>query len=270
MDESTSHHIAQAWGRAQTERLGRHVVVNYLWITQKRSEYEPVPLCSMPLESLHRAIENANRYPNAFFSLWLDPKTLDDSSRFFVTSYIYAHAQHRNLNIQNLRDIPAYAENPIFNPDKNHDIWARCDLARYLVLAHVLTMPMTDYAIYSDLDMKDVCVDEACRIMDIHGLAIAAYRDAHANGLVDEGLENGYLGVSRHAPRALTALGRLIQHVTEDAQRGYHGFNSFINAACDYFGLLYEYKKPAMVSCRLEPKGACLPTRPEIRELGLM
>jgi hypothetical protein len=269
MEASNSENMAQAWGRACTTRLGQDVIVNYLWISKKRSEYERAPMCSVPLESVHRAIENANRYPNASFSLWLDPKTIDDSTHFFVTSYLYAHSHHRNINIRNLRDIPAYTENPIFNPDKNHDIWARCDLGRYLVLEHVLLETKPDYAIYSDLDMKDVCVDEACRIMDTHGLAIAAYRHEHANGLVDEGLENGYLGVSRHLPPAMNALGRLIQHVTTDAQRGYHGFNSFVNAACDYFGLLYSYKKPAMVSCRLDPKGTCIPARPEIRELGL-
>ncbi|MBN8520441.1 MAG: hypothetical protein J0L77_00900 [Alphaproteobacteria bacterium] len=268
MDGYSIENIGQAWGHAQAEQPSRKVIVNYLWINKNRPADEPAPLCSVPLESVHRALENANRYPNASFSLWLDPKTLDDSSRFFVASYIYAHSQHRNVNIQNLRDIPAYAGNPIFRPEKNHDIWARCDLARYLVLQHILNVMKPDYAIYSDLDMKDVCIEEACRIMDVHGLAIAAYRHIEY-GLVFKGLENSYLAISRHVTQGIDTLNSLIEYGQRDAREGDNGYNSFIYLVREHFDNSLETQQQAFVSCLTLPMGARLPERPEIQELGL-
>ncbi|MCB1537943.1 MAG: hypothetical protein KDJ49_03065 [Alphaproteobacteria bacterium] len=158
-------------------------MVNYVWISELPAQDSETRenMCTVPLQHVHRAIENANRYPDADFILWLDNRLLDDLSRFWVASYIYQCSDHRNVILCDLNAIPAYSGEDLFkNTDhkgKNRSgagsVYVRADCARILVLDHCLKQNRDrPFILYSDIDCPDLKLAEAGRVVQQHGVAI--------------------------------------------------------------------------------------------------
>ena len=134
-------------------------IVNYVWINKVKFPQDNTgdsnKLCGVPLHYLDKTIHNAKRYPHAQFNIWIDWRYLDQSSRFWVDSYIYSQ-NCSNINACDLVNIPSYSCEDNFSPNRGKDIWARVDYARLLVLQHVLNHNRWSQVFYRDFDANDV------------------------------------------------------------------------------------------------------------------
>lgn len=190
-----------------SQKLKDRSIINYVWINkdpdtknavEKSSlsnfidfflvkdpadlEKEDGPLCSVPLRAFDKAFENARRYPNAKFQIWVDYLFLNDSSRFFLQSHVYMAAPD-NVRLCDINDIPSYAaRRDIFAPEADYHIWSRVDLARLLVVDHCLKKAQGhELVVYADFDIEDVRLDslklKAC--LEKYGFIFGATRDLY-------------------------------------------------------------------------------------------
>lgn len=203
--------------------------LNYVWINKKPFDSRENELCGVPLKYLDKAIENANRYPDAQVNIWLDFNLLDASSLFFVSSHGYIFADKpSNIAFRNLHEIRSYTRNPIFNPERDRfqNVWARVDYARLLVLRHVLADDRVRDAFYSDFDVDDVKIENnhLVQCMEKFGLIFGA----HKRG----GRENGFLGIRANEPTGF--LQKLIKDTLKMARDGEDGFGVYTCAVYDW------------------------------------
>lgn len=174
--------------------------VNYVWICPKedaRAQDEAVT--RIPLHYFERMYENAARYPEADFNLWLDFEQLGTVDRFFVASHRYLF-DASGIEIRDLRTIPEYLQNSGFDPDSGRTLYAKADYARILVLNRLLRGGHDKEIIYSDLDCEDVRIraPEVREKLDGAGMAFG-YTGA------DQRVCNGYIGLKGAKARVFMA-----------------------------------------------------------------
>lgn len=211
-------------------------LVNYLWITPLKTEFDSGdPVCAVNLGNIECAVSNANKYPEADFLLWLDKKTLDEYSQFCIESFIKDYSKHKNIKIQDLRNIPDYANNPFFIPPDpsqtgsllsphnrqgKKNVYARADYARVLVLGdRMQNMPHLTCIIYSDIDCPDIQLGKTLEIIEKHGIAI--------NYIVGTEISNGYIGINPHKRCIKTHYAELKFDSRELAHQGFLGYPAF-------------------------------------------
>lgn len=211
-------------------------LVNYIWIHEKPAHKSlPRALSLFPLQAIERAIQNANRYKGADFKIWVDKKLSDDSSMFWLGSFVAAHAEHNNIKIENLQDIPAYATDQLFRLPKKwiscesrisrKSVYIRADYARIIVLAHCLKQwPKRNYVLYADMDGLDLKLDETTKIMDRYGVAI--HSQPH------ELVSHSYIGLHARTRRVRAQFQTLVEHSQKAAHAdnlGYLAFGAFLD-----------------------------------------
>lgn len=134
-------------------------IVNYVWINERPfpspNTDDEEKLCGIPLHYIDRALHNAKRYPHAEFNIWVDMRFIDDSTKFWLESYIY-NSNTQNVRTYDLCDIKEYRTEFDFEETSYMDIWARVDYARLLVLKNQLEEISWCQVFYSDFDANDV------------------------------------------------------------------------------------------------------------------
>jgi hypothetical protein len=181
-------------------------LVNYVWVSDvplKPDLTDPyTQLCGVPLHYIDRALQNAEKYPNAKFNLWFDFDFLDETTRLFIDSTIY-FSGFKNITIRNLRDIDDYKNIALFDKEAQYEHpsgyfgkqpyckYARADLARVVVLKHV-TDAYPDHAVfYCDFDVEDVSLNnlDIAQKIEEHGMVFG--------NTEDDAIENGYMAFIR-------------------------------------------------------------------------
>lgn len=224
---------------AATE-AGTDCAIHYLWLNKEADvPGRPFP-CSLPLKLLDRAYSNAAKYPKAKVNIWLDFRFLDETSFSHLREYQAAKGR-KNVQIKDLTDIPAYHEKKLFRPGTKTHIWSRVDFARIIVLDDALANQPEKYAIYADLDVKDVRLYEAKQRMDKLDFAVAKTGAAtHILGDVFIGgmgwdflsmhteIENGYIAFKKNdAGKAL--LQELLSLTRGAAKLDCNGYSAFLS-----------------------------------------
>tara|TARA_R110002126_G_scaffold13118_3_gene56541 strand:- start:57773 stop:58594 length:822 start_codon:yes stop_codon:yes gene_type:complete len=199
--------------------------VNYVWINdQKQEPNEGGAACSMPLKLLDRVFNNANKYPDAQYNIWVDRDLMDPLSHFFIVSHAYL-ASANNVKFRSLRDVAKINEyDDIFGEKKPKHIWARVDLARILVLEHQLKEnpdPLR-LQLYSDFDVKDLKL--RCKHMkntlNRHGMFFGRTLGVSAM------LENGYMCFGQNGRDFLE--GKLLPKTMEAVHADNNGWKALV------------------------------------------
>lgn len=151
-----------------------NTLVNYLWVDPQpwKATGPGDALCGARLSYFDKAYENARRYPETDFILWVDFSRMDDMARFWVQSH-YAHSAPANMRLQNLWDLPDYRQASIQLPRQDLSKTRRPDLARlYVMRACLRTAPDKTYIMYCDLDTEDARIGcpHSQRILSRHGM----------------------------------------------------------------------------------------------------
>lgn len=161
--------------------------VNYVWICPRAASKHAVGCATqLPLHYFERIYENAGKYPDTEFNLWLDFRQLSISDRFFLDSHRYFFDM-AEISIHDLREVKEYAESPGFDIDTNIALYARADYARILVLDHLLQKDSKTPAIYADIDCEDVKAEDPTlrETVEEYGLAYGrSGRHNIANGFI--------------------------------------------------------------------------------------
>lgn len=205
-------------------RNGEKYIVNYVWINSRPDQPGRAEECSVSLKHLDRAYENARSYPSAQFNVWVDYNFLDERSRKRLEAHNNQCAPP-NVELRDLNDIPAYREAKIFKPGVARNIWMRVDLARVIVLDHVLESGEARYALYADFDTPDVRLNEARLRMDKYGVALGT---TGANKENEGGaVENGYFGFQRKKDGPKFVRGLLASTFRAAACDKMNGYSAF-------------------------------------------
>lgn len=151
-------------------------VLNYVWINMKADGVQKEGddfLCSVPLHYLDKAYDNGRRHADTEVRIWIDAAYLNPMSRYFVDSHAHLEAPD-NVRFMNLRTIPSYDGNKIFQPDSGASIWTKVDLARFLALSHCLKTTEAEKVFYADFDVKDVQLDNqrTDMLLKRHGMTL--------------------------------------------------------------------------------------------------
>lgn len=216
-------------------------LINFIWINSREAESDPQnPVCSIELANIKSAVDNANKYPEADFRIWVDKKLLDDYSLFCLESFIRDHAKGGNVALHDLQEIPDYAGDPYFVPLKPTDpgyvlyefnrvqprnVYSRADYARILVLDHCLqTCADRSRIIYSDIDCPDIRLPEALPRMEQYGVAIYDMKSRFSG---NPSLSHGYIGLAADKPD-VRKLFKFLKWETRDlAHQDYIGARAF-------------------------------------------
>ncbi|MCB9987318.1 MAG: hypothetical protein H6865_06755 [Rhodospirillales bacterium] len=180
--------------------------MHYLWITPFSVRKNKDGLCAIPLEAVDMAVINANLYKSADFTLWYDRDFVNDATLFWLGSFVHAMSVHDNLRLRNLREIPTYAGNGLFNKEDRSipggragNLYSRADLARVLVLQHHMNTQEADrqprFVVYSDIDCPDLQLGWAVRAMSMGGLVANDMGDAVSHGYI--GLDTHHCGLRK-------------------------------------------------------------------------
>jgi|GEM_PF-6208393 len=220
------HKAGQAFSRHQGPPVKkqkckpREALVNYVWIHAKadRRRDSSAPLCTVPTAHMETAVENANRYPNADFSIWIDSKLTGPSTLFWLQGYIYVMAKHRNVRVRDLQSIAHYRDDAFFVPPAKvnskqraepQSPYLRADYARILVIENCLNHAHHRFVFYSDFDCPDLRLNKTMACARVHGVVIHDIGDASLTS-------NGYIGVDRMHGR----VGRLMGALRENTRAG--------------------------------------------------
>lgn len=166
--------------------------LNYIWLNKTQSIAQNTQTGGIPPEALERAFENAQKHPHDRVILWLEGD--------------YDFARPANVELRNITPIlmnpktyeragysfGARRRGPeLFASNDPNDIWMRVDLARLIILRHVLeTMPVQD-AFYADFDVEHAKMHDpsVLKFLSDDGIVLAK----NTKGM----LENGYFAIRR-------------------------------------------------------------------------
>ena len=210
---------------------GRSSIVNYLWL--RKNKFDPdvgdkkSVLCGVPLENVDKAIENALRYPNAKFNLWVDFDELDDLSIYMMDHLIYASGI-KNMQLKNLRDIPDYKDSLIFDPRKGIEVYPRADLARLLCIRYSVSQFKGVNVFYSDFDVDDIFIEHEDVLSTLKREQVVF---AHTQ---EDPIENGYIGICGEAGQQF--LDEVIFQTARESINGYLGYAPLLEVVENTYG----------------------------------
>ena len=229
--------LTQSFNRASRES-GKDCLINYIWINKSPdSQFRHVE-CTVSFKHIDCAHDVARNYPDARIKIWLDYKFLDKRSVNCLNEHHKRFAPP-NVELCDLNIIPQYGRDPdLFGPNANKNIWARVDVARLIVLKHVLKKEPEPYAIYADFDVQDPKLAKAKALMDKNGLALAT-TGAHINlahmlvNFLPGILENGYFAFKKD-PKGRKFLHTLLSRTFTCATRDSSGYTPFVTLASQW------------------------------------
>ncbi len=213
------------------------MMVNYLWIFKDKIYQDPDgdedTLSKVPLSEIAQAIDNANMYPDADVKIWLDFTQLDPMTKFWVESFVYDGATHKNIEVCDLNDIPEYRYSEVMHPDPEDyrmpGIWEQVDLAKLYVIDHAFRTTGARDVYFADFDIEDIGIEAERHkdIMDefefVFGSAPVPPREPGETGstvgTLSNGrkLENQFMGF-RHGDMSRRLRTELIPDTTYSAQ----------------------------------------------------
>ncbi len=224
--------------------------INYVWINDK--PYQPAagdPPCGVPLRYIDQVVSNAERYPDAQFSIWLDPEFLKDSPTLDILQSHIERSGQGNLNIRNLNDLDEYRNSPFYSVEGAVPVWQRVDMARMIITKHSLENYPDRISVYSDFDVKDVGIGSKKFQESIgrYGFVIGATKGPQQ----EFNLENGYFAFNASfAGKAF--LNNLLQGAYEATGQGLRDSRNDI---------FYSYRDTVKAHCkenRISPVSRCL------------
>ncbi|WP_435641936.1 hypothetical protein [Micavibrio aeruginosavorus] len=264
--------LKQSFNRASRDS-GKDCLINYVWINKSPDEPDRKAACSVSFKHIDCAHENARLYPDARIKIWIDYRFLDERSIACLREH---HTRFSPPNVEwgDLNDIPQYHnDDAMFSPDSDKNIWARVDLARLIVLKHVLKTAPQPYAFYADFDVKDAKLDKAKAIMDQYGLALGTTGAIKSFGhmlnpvnFFPGMLENGYFAFKK-GPDGRKFLHTLLSHTFASATREITGYTPFSQLARDW-GRRHDMSptKKLAVSRVLYDMGYKIPENPRYKD----
>jgi len=173
------------------------IIVNYLWMNQN-----PHVPQAIPSNSFFNLQQNAARYPDALFNLWIE-----DHQAY------KAYAIPPNVKIHELRSIPALTNFPLLSSDKAEHIWAKVDMARLLVLQHTLLSDCT-VSLYADFDIEDISLSSKGfqERMNTYGVVVGASFNPVERNIMHRRAENGYMAF---APDTANLVDFVIEKISD-------------------------------------------------------
>ncbi len=196
------------------------MLVNYVWISKEGVKAGEPPV---PLLSLERAFQNARRYPDAPFVVWVDQNALCGQGKKSLRDIFNAHAPD-NMVLHDLQDIPFYRSCTLFHGNQT-DIWGKVDLARLVAMEHCFSTVPQQTIIYSDFDVDDVALNnpEVLSRLEKYGMVFGASEQDY--------LENGYMGFDKKGATFL--IERLIPATIINVRTGKDGYAAMMGELQD-------------------------------------
>lgn len=174
---------------AGKDALKASQLVNYIWINDDYKHPEE-SIFGVPVHSIDMALQNALRYPEADFNIWIEFSGLsdDDLERIAQNPNQFG----ANIRIRNIEEIDDFNENELTEAYPGSHIGVRSDMARLQVLAQCSEEDGYTDIFYSDFDCPDVKVNDPTltELLEKHGAAIGMYTDPETQS---SGYENGYM-----------------------------------------------------------------------------
>ncbi len=249
---------------------GKDCVINYVWLNKYPDTDGRAHRCSVSFKHLDCAYENARKYPDARVKIWVDYNLLDARSRDCLQEHFDRFAP-KNAELVDINDILEFRNSKVFQPETLGSLWARVDLARLIVLDHVLKNEPERHAIYADFDVPDVKVRKAKIKMGQYGLALGTTGAGMLSRIWDKmmagELENGYFAFRRDS-RGLEFLTKLINKTFESANSGNNGYAAFSAAAGEWARTRddVKHKRSMAVPAVLYSMGYKIPEKPRYQE----
>jgi hypothetical protein len=176
--------------------------VNYVWMQKNPKGAHQIPSASFYMLQL-----NAARYHDTSFNLWVEDKEAYE-----------AYAIPPNVTPQRLNSIPSFLEVPVLATSNPIHIWTKVDIARLLVIRHMLgEASEAENAIYTDFDVDDIMADAMPLHERLHTYG-AAFTGAYkilrdGTRRVTNFFENGFFAFNF---KGLPLLDYIIESVLED------------------------------------------------------
>ena len=216
---------------------GKNCLINYVWINKEMDSGDRKAMCSVSFKHIDCAYKNARKYPDARVKIWIDYRFLDERSKECLQNHHDMFAP-KNVEFCDLNDIESYRENETFKPGTTKDIWGRVDLARLIVLDHVLKNEPEPHVFYADFDVPDMKIEDARRLMDTHGLALGTTGAEHGPlGRIllsdHDLLENGYFAFKK-SENGAGFLKDLLAKTFERYGQDPNGYYAFRNLAREW------------------------------------
>lgn len=191
-------------------------VLAFLWITSEEDSNDASPqgLSVIPVPCLNNAYRIAEETPAVQVQIWLETPPFPETASRPASGLRPVPA---NVRFKNLNEIEDYRTGPLFRQaegslyDGGNLIWQKVDLARLVMLDHILSTQDIDRAFYADLDIADpqVSTPRMKAILQKHGMVFAKNK-RHGGEYM---LENQFMGFDR---QALPALKDLLEKTRRD------------------------------------------------------
>ncbi|MFO1241944.1 MAG: hypothetical protein U1E36_01880 [Rickettsiales bacterium] len=241
---------------------------NMVWLSPKfvssdnqntTSFFEPIP--THPLQSM---MDAAQRNPSADVFLWIDSKRMTREQMEWLQATVVS-CPSGNFFLRDLRDIPRYCEEKLFNqPDDNLNwrqqkqslIWAQVDTARVLVVEECLRAGGYDNAAYADADVIDFDFQrpKIKKALEQYGVIIARQQKS-------SWVEHHMFAFNKsRLPELNALLDSTLDWVYRKHQNGYRPFQDFIEPFLA--GITDNNPDACMLSCKFNPKAKAIEAGP--------
>lgn len=163
--------------------------LNYVWLSNK-DYYDPSKYkdqSPIPTDYVENAFAVASENSHITSIIWCDFKQMGKSNMDRLTTN---KRQPKNLSFRDLNEIADYKEIPLFREETDKkNIWRKVDLARVLMLSHVLSFPDAEAVYYSDMDVYKLPVSpEHVKVIKQAGFAFDYLSDGGT-------VENRFIGI---------------------------------------------------------------------------
>jgi hypothetical protein len=162
-------------------------VFNFMWLNLDVAKPDPEDGSirePLPLKYLDNVRKAGLNNPGAEIVLWVDSKRLTQKQMDFIQQTI--EDERPNVHLKDLRSIPAYNQEPLYNEVETNPEWRNCGqtalIWRQVDAAKVLVslQGKFDQSFFSDLDHAHLAInsDEVQGMLNKHGLMIGSSSDS--------------------------------------------------------------------------------------------
>lgn len=222
--------------------MKKQCVLNYVWISRQEEPSADFSARKSPIPEKYadHAIKMIRAYPETEFLVWIDEFLAPAGSRQILKDML-EKAGCLNAHVRDLNEIPLYAaekeyfHGPISDLHMDRQIYKKADMARIIVIDHVLREDLADTVFYADLDIEELQLrsENLQKSIEDHGVVFAR---SSRNGIhIQAHLENQFFGISRSQASFVSDL---LLPVTYHAimRRNDDGWNAFVACAVRQYG----------------------------------
>lgn len=248
--------------RPAADDQGGTALVNYIWLRAKGGLDNSQSVFGIRLRDLDIALDNAQRYPDAAFNIWLDRDDLSEMDMLYLADH-ETPFNLPNVHVKFIHELEGHAEDDLL--EYSTHIAIRSDWARLRVIDHCFQTTDHRDIFYADFDCADVRLTSPLHLDALAecGLVAGMFKNADHGG--DE-YENGYMGFRRGFGEEFLRH-KIIPDSQEFMEDGSDGATPFIMAV----GEMVEVSgvTTTLGERLLEPCGYEVPDTP-IRNAGLI